>query len=79
MTREERIAAIQAELANIERSIAETEARKSAATSLDEIARLDDELVALKARRTMLQLELANLQAAGNEVSALRSDGTGTR
>ena len=68
MMREERIAAIQVELVGIGNSIAETEAKKSAATSLDEIARFDDELVALKARRTSLQLELTNLQAAGDEV-----------
>jgi len=79
MTREERIAAIQAELADIESSIAETEARKSTATSVDEIARLDDELVAMKARGTTLRLELANLQAARDEVAAVRPDGMDTR
>lgn len=72
MTREERIAAIQAELSDIENSITETELEKSAATILNDIASLDDELVALKASRTSLQLELNNLQAARDEV---RSDG----
>ena len=79
MTREERIAAIQAELADIERSIAETDARKRTATSVDEIARLNDELVALKARRTALQLELTNLQAAGDEVAPVRPNGKVTQ
>lgn len=69
MTKEDRIAAIQAELASIDRAIAEKEASKSTATTVDEIARLDDDLVSLKGRRTTLQMELTNLQAASDEVA----------
>ena len=77
MNREQRIAEIRADLAAIEVSIANTEAALGTAKTLNEISRLDDELVSLKAKRTGLQMELNNLEAAGVEVKAMGADDTG--
>jgi uncharacterized protein involved in exopolysaccharide biosynthesis len=68
MANEARIAQIRARLAEIETSIAQLEAQRRAATTLDDIARFADKLNALRAERTALQLELADLEAASVEV-----------
>ncbi len=66
------ISDIQAQLADNAAAIADTEAKKRAATTLSDIAGFDDDLVSLKAQRTVLQLKLANLQAAGDQVAAIQ-------
>ena len=71
MASKERIEAIRVELREIDAEIPEKERQKQEATSVGEIARIDDELTALRARRTALQLELANLEAAGEEVAPI--------
>jgi len=64
MNTEQRIAAIRMSLAAIEGGIAQIQAALRVAASLNDIARLNDELVSLMAKRTQLQLELLNLEAS---------------
>lgn len=64
MTIEQQIAAITAALTAVEHAIAQTESALNLAMTLPDIARLNQELVTLKARRTQLQFELINLQAS---------------
>ena len=71
MTVEQRIAAITAALAALEHAIAQTEAALNLAMTLNDIARLNQELVTLKAKRTQLQFELINLQAAQTGIAPM--------
>jgi predicted nucleic acid-binding Zn-ribbon protein len=71
MTVEQRIAAITAALTAVEHAIAQTEAALDLAMTLNDIARLNDELVTLKAKRTQLQFELINLQAAQTGIAPI--------
>jgi hypothetical protein len=71
MNIEQRIAAITAALTAIEHAIAQTEAALNLAMTLNDIARLNQELVTLKAKRTQLQFELINLQAAQTGIAPL--------
>jgi predicted nucleic acid-binding Zn-ribbon protein len=71
MTIEQRIAAITAALTAVEHSIAQTEAALRLAMTLNDIARLNRDLVTLKAKRTQLQFELMNLQAAQTAIAPM--------
>jgi hypothetical protein len=71
MTVEQRIAAINAALNAIEHSIARIEAALRLAMTLADIARLNQELVTLKAQRTRLQFELINLQASQTTIAPI--------
>jgi len=64
MTTEQRIAAIRTALAAIEGGISQIQAALRVAASLDDMARLNDELVSLMSKRTQLQFELINLEAS---------------
>lgn len=64
MTVEQQMAAITAALTAVEHAIAQTEAALNLAMTLADIARLNQEVVTLKAKRTQLQFELINLQAS---------------
>ncbi len=72
MDREQRMDGIRAELSAVETSITTVEAALLTAASVDEIARLGDDLTSLTASRTELQLELNNIEAAGVEVDGPR-------
>jgi len=74
MNLQERIASTRAALAAIEVSIAQVEAALRMASNLNDVARLNDQLVSLKAQRTQLQLELSNLEASTVRVSAMAAD-----
>jgi predicted nucleic acid-binding Zn-ribbon protein len=71
MTVEQRIAALTAALTAIEHAIAQTEKALDLAGTLNDIARLNQELVTLKAKRTQLQFELLNLQAAQTGIAPM--------
>lgn len=71
MSVQQQIAAITAALTAIEHAIAQTEAALNLAMTLPDIARLNQELVTLKAKRTQLQFELINLQASQTGVMPL--------
>jgi hypothetical protein len=73
MTTQEQIDAIKAGLAAIETAIARAQAALSEATTVDEVARLNNLIVNLKAKRTELQLQLLNLQSAAVAVAAPRA------
>ena len=60
----QRIAAIRMSLAAIEGGISQIQAALAVAASFNDIARLNDELVSLKSKRTQLQFELMNLEAS---------------
>ena len=70
MNTEQRIAAIRMALAAIEGGISQIHAALSVTVSLDDVARLNDELVSLMAKRTQLHMELLNLEASLVTVSA---------
>ena len=67
----QRIAAITAALTALEHAIAQTEAALNLAMTLNDIARLNQQLVTLKAKRTQLQFELINLQAAQTGIAPM--------
>jgi hypothetical protein len=69
MTREEQIEAIQAALVAIEKSIGEAQLALTQASTVDDVARLNNQIVRFKAKRTELQLKLLNLEAVGPEVA----------
>ncbi len=64
MNTEQKIAAIRMALAAIEGGISQIHAALSVAVSLEDVARLNDELVSLMAKRTQLHMELLNLEAS---------------
>jgi len=70
MNLKERIAGTRAALAAIEVSIAGVEAALRMASNLNDVARLNNQLVSLKAQRTQLQMELANLETSLASVGA---------
>ena len=78
MNVEQRIAAITAALSALEDAIARTEAALNLAMTLNDIARLNQELVTLKAKRTQLQFELLNLQAAQTGIAPMGAATAGT-
>ena len=62
---------IRSALSGIEASITKVTAALPVASNLNDISDLNDQLVSLKAERTRLQFELANLEAAETEVAPL--------
>ena len=78
MTNEEQIAALRRELASVETSLAKTETALLTATPEDRMA-LSAVLIDLRAERTRLQFQLANLEAASVVVGAVAVRGTRRR
>ncbi len=68
---DQQIAAVRAALAAVESAITQTEAALNASTVPQDIVALRSVLVDLKAERTKLKLQLANLEAAAVEVQPL--------
>lgn len=75
MNRKERIAALGKALAAVESAIIQTENALKVAFTIEDVLSLTSQLADLKAQRQSIQFQLANLEAAESEVTAISPEG----